>query len=311
MGNPLMRSDIANAVSAGMDDVFWNTANKMPKQFEDVFGSVPCDSQYYYSLPFYGFGQVPKSGEATAVTYDSPGEGYKATAEPDVYKLACRVSREAYEDERYNMLKSIPKELSKSFVNTENIVAFTLINNGFNDSYTFADREPLFGDATTYAHPLKGSGGLGYNRPASAGTDLDATSLMAGLIALRRTLDDRGGYWNISLLSDGVTLMVPLELQDVAYALVKSQLDPESAMNAENWLRGINIKVYVCDFLTDPDAWFLIANKSNHRIKMFNRIPLESNSDRESTTGCLVFGGYQRYIPYPEDWRGIYGNPGL
>ena len=309
MANPLMRTDIANAVTAGLDDVFWDSAADTPAQYADVFGEETVDGQYYQALPFYGFGQVPESGEGTAITYDSPGEGYKATVEPDVYKLGCRITREAYDDERYAMLKTVPKELAKSFRYTKNVIAFNILNNGFSDSYVFADSEPLFGDATLYTHPLK-NGGTDYNRPASAGTDLTKAAFKTALIDLKRTLDDRGNYWDIGILSKGVTLVVPLELQDKAYELINSDLDPESANNAKNWIRNIKISVFVADFLTDPDAWFVIANKSVHRIKVFNRIALDTDADREFSTGCLLYSGYERYVPYAESWRGSWGSPG-
>ena len=309
MANPLMRSDIANAVTAGMDDVFWDSAADVPEQYKDVFGEEKMDGQYYQALPFFGFGQVPKSNEATALTYDSPGEGYKATVESDVYKLACRISREAYDDERYGMLKATPKELAKSFRYTKNVVMANLLNNGFSDSYVFADGEPLFGDATTFTHPLK-NGGTDYNQPSAGGVDLNAATLMGALIDLRRTLDDRGKFWNIGALSSGVTLYIPLELQDVAFALTRSEKDPESAKNAMNWLKNEKITVKVGDFLTDPDAWFVVCNKSIHRVKCFNRILLDTDSDREFSTGCLLYSAYERYVAYPETWRGIWGSSG-
>ena len=309
MANPLMRTDIANAVTAGLDDVFWDAADDVPAQYEEVFGSQQCDGQYYQALPFTGFGVIPKSNEGTPLTYDSPAEGYKATVEPDVYKLGCRITREAYDDERYGMLKRTPQELAKSFRYTKNVVMANLLNNGFSASYTFADGSPLFGDATTYLHTLK-NGQTDANRPVNAGVDLNKESLKGALIDLRRTLDDRGKFWNIGVLSYGVTLFVPLELEDEAYALTKSEKDPESANNAMNWLKEKKINVVVGDFLNDPDAWFVLASKKIHRVKAFNRIALDTDSDREFQTGCLLYSGYERYIPYPEDWRGAWGSPG-
>ena len=309
MSNPLMRTDIANAVTAGLDDVFWNAADDDTPQYVEVFGEEKADGQFYQALPFAGFGLIPKSGEAQALTYDSPKEGYKATVEPDVYKLGCRISREAYDDERYGMLKRVPAELANSFKYTKEVVVFNLLNNGFSASYTYADGEPLFGDATTYSHPLK-NGGVAYNRPANAGVDLNKETLKGALIDLRRTLDDRGKLWKRGILKQGVTLLVPLELQDTAYALANSEKDPDTANNGLNWLKTVKINVMVGDFVTDPDAWFVFANKKIHRIKAFNRIPLDTDSDREFSTGCLLYSGYERHIPYPEDWRGAWGSPG-
>ena len=309
MGNPLMRAEIANAVTAGLNEVFWNSAATVPAQYEKVLGSETMDGQYYKALPFYGFGQVPKSSEAKILTYDSPGEGYEATVESDIYKLGCRISREAYDDERYGMLKKVPSELAKSFGYTKNVIAFNILNNGFSDSFVFADGEPLFGDGTTYTHPLK-NGGTDSNRPTSAGVDLNAESLKNAMIDLKRTLDDRGNLWDIGILSEGITIGIPLELQDIAFGLVNSDLDPESAKNTANWLKSQKISIEVLDFVTDPDAWFLFAGKNKHRVKVFTRIVLDTDSDREFSTGCLLYSGYERYVAYAEDWRGVWGSPG-
>jgi hypothetical protein len=311
MSNPLMKEDIANAVAAGMDDTFWNSAEDVENEFMDVFGEQAIGGDSYQTLPMTGFGRVPKSSQAAAITYDSPIEGYLSTIRSDIYKLAARVSREAYDDERYGFLNSIPEELARSFKITENMVCAEFLQGGHSDvaANVLADGEPLFGDGTTYTHPLK-NGGTDYNRPATAGAPLNKETLRAAIIDIKRTLDDRGKFRNLSVANSGIVLAVPQELEATAYGLIMSDKDPETANNTANWLKQQKIRIKVLNYQTDADMWSVFAEKSKHKVKIYRRIALDTDSDREFSTGCLIFSGYTRYIVSAAEWRFVWSSPG-
>lgn len=304
----LTTGNIPNLLTARLDMVFRNEAKSIPKQWEGIFGTENATGSTFDATSTYGFGLVPKSSEGAALTYDKPGEGYKSTSTIDLFKLGFKITREAYDDERYGQMKDMAAELAKSFIYTKNVNAANIFNNGFSDSYVYADSEPLFGDATLYTHPLKKTGGVDYNRPANAGVDLNKASLTAAINDIRATLSDSGKLWQIGLRP--TQLIVHPDNEAKAYELLNSAQDPEGANNTENWLKTIKLVPVVNDFLTDPDAWFLSCGSSVNKLKLFQRVALETSSEVDFNTDAMLYKGYERYLFGAIDWRGVWGSSG-
>lgn len=304
----LTTGNIPNLLTARLDMAFRNEAKSIPKQWEGLFGTETATGSTFDAISTYGFGQVPESSEGAPLTYDKPGEGYKSTSTIKLYKMGFKITREAFDDERYGQMKDMASELSKSFIYTKNVKAANIFNNGFSDSYVYADSEPLFGDATLYTHPLKKTGGVDYNRPENAGVDLNKASLKDAINAVRATLSDSGKLWQVGLRPS--VLLVHPDNEAKAYELISSQLDPEGANNTENWLKTVKLQVVVNDFLTDPDAWFLLCGKETHKLKLFQRVGLETDSEVDFNTDSMLYKGYERYIFGAIDWRGTFGSSG-
>ncbi|GAG24148.1 unnamed protein product, partial [marine sediment metagenome] len=60
----------------------------------------------------------------------------------------------------------------------------------------------------------------------------------------------------------------------------------------------------------DPDAWYLLADKSNHQVKWIWRLRPETSMDTEKLTLNFLYFLYCRYSLGWIDYKGTYGSPG-
>ena len=111
------------------------------------------------------------------------------------------------------------------------------------------------------------------------------------------------------------TLLVPPDLQYEAVRILDSELQPEDDTNAVNPLSKTGLTLQVWDYLTDTDAWFLLADKSNHKLTIYDREPFTTSHIFDFDTGDIKFKGKERFSSLWGDPRGMFGsqeskNPG-
>src|SRR3546814_4975903 len=90
-----------------------------------------------------------------------------------------------FEDEQYNYINDIPKMLARSMRQTEETVAWNVLNRAFNSNFVGADGVSL-GSAS---HPLVGGGT--YSNTLATAADLTETSLEQAITDLRGYVDDQ------------------------------------------------------------------------------------------------------------------------
>ena len=155
-------------------------------------------------------------------------------------------------------------------------------------------------------HPLT-SGGTFANEPATA-ADLNETSLEDALINIAGFVDERG----LKVALRGLKLIIPRQLQFVAERLMVSNLRVGTADNDVNALRSMGMLpdgYAVNDFLTDPDAFFIMTDAPRGMIH-FERTPLSTNMEADFDTGNMRFKARERYSFGFSDPRCVFGSPG-
>jgi hypothetical protein len=94
----------------------------------------------------------------------------------------------------------------------------------------------------------------------------------------------------------------------IAGVLLGATLLPGGNFNDPNLLKNVGLTLIIDDYLTDPDAWFLIGD--DHDMNYFDRrLPKFSNSD-DFDSGDMKFKVTRRNAAGFGDWRGVYGSPG-
>jgi hypothetical protein len=66
----------------------------------------------------------------------------------------------------------------------------------------------------------------------------------------------------------------------------------------------------VWDYLTDTDAWFLLADKSDHKLVIYDREPFTTSHIFDFDTGDIKFKGKERFSSGWGDPRALFGSPG-
>ncbi len=295
------RSNLADEVSSGLRAILFEKYNQYPDEYKQIFNVYESKKSEEKDSALSGFGLMPVKGEGEPIVYDDPLQGYRVTYTHITYGLGFRVTAEMYEDDEYGKIKKMPIALARSAKHTVEQTAANIFNYGFVSTYNVGgDGKPLF----ALDHPLTG-GGTYANRPEIP-ADLTVSSLQQAILSMEETVDDRG----LLLAIKPKLLVVPPALKWTARELIGSKLKPYTSDNELNAFLDEDLTYFVWHYLTDDDAWFLLADKDDHELNFFWRKKLQTESDVDFDTGDLKFKAVMRFSVKWSDWRGTYGSPG-
>jgi phage major head subunit gpT-like protein len=103
-------------------------------------------------------------------------------------------------------------------------------------------------------------------------------------------------------------ILVPSELEEEGFALLSSEKQPDTNNNNRNIFYG-RYKLYVWDWLTDANAWFMMDSRRRRLyLHWFQRVLLEVYADNDWKQQVRSIGGYMRFVNGSTNWRFIYGN---
>src|SRR3990167_11241916 len=244
------------------------------------------------------FGSVPVKAEGANVAYDNLAQGYATTYQADTYELAFRASKEALDDEQEEIVSDAARALGASLTYTYNVDHSNVFND-FTSTTGSPDGVALF----SASHPLAG-GGTGSNTLATQ-ADLSITSLRDLMNVIADTTDGSGKllHWRPSIL------LVPNELSWLSKELINSPDRPDTADRATNVHKG-ELTVIVWPYLTDPDAWFLLAEPSKHNVRTYWRERPNTMHDWDFESSSMKVKVRSRWIRGHSDYKGVAGSSG-
>lgn len=222
-------------------------------------------SELYTSVT--GMGDAQEKPEGQAFATDIIQAGYTKSFLHLAFGLAFEVTMEAQEDDRHDIISDYAKWLMFAM----NVVYEKRAALPFNNGFT-TEQSPDGVSVFNAAHPLK-SGGTARNQLAVA-SNLSWTSLAQACIDWQRETKFESGQFMQP--AESMILYVPPELEFTADRIVKSTGLPGSADNDVNSLKSLrNIKVVKNVYLTDTNAWFLLAANKNHGFRSYTRKGIE------------------------------------
>ena len=250
-----------------------------------------------------GMGDAQEKPEGQPFATDIIQVGYTREALHTEFGLAFEVTVTAQEDDRYDVLSDYARWLMFSMNVVYEKRAALLFNNGFT-SENSPDGVSIFNGT----HPLKG-GGTARNQLTVA-ADLSWTSLQTALTDWQRETKFESGQFMQP--ANDLILYVPPELEFTAARIVNSTGLPGSADNDVNAIKSLrDIKIVKNVYLTDTDAWFLVAANKNHGFCSYTRVPvvmLPGMTNIETRNRHYPFRGRQSWVNYM--WQGAFGTPG-
>ena len=213
-----------------------------------------------------GVGDIPEKGEGATYATDVIRAGYTKEYLHTEFGFMFEVTQTALEDDRYDVLADHAKWFMFAARVVQEKRAAIPFNNGFT-SETTPDGLSVFNSA----HLLK-AGGTARNVLATA-SDLSWTSLQQALVDWQRETKFEAGQTMMPV--EDLVLYVPPELEFTAAKIVNSTLQPGVADNDLNTIRTLrNISVVKNVYLTDTDAWFLLASNKSHGFCSYTRVPM-------------------------------------
>ena len=300
----ISRAQLAKELEPGLNALFGMEYDRYENQHAEIFTTESSDRAFEEEVMLSGFGAAPTKAEGAAVSFDDANESFTARYNHETIALAFSITEEAVEDNLYDRLSSrYTRALARSMAHTKQVKAASILNNAFTAGASAGGGGVALCDAS---HPLT-NGGTFANEPATA-ADLNETSLEDSLISIAGFVDERG----LRVALRGMKLIVPRQLQFVAERLLVSNLRVGTADNDVNALRSMGMLpdgYTINDFLTDPDAFFLLTDAPRGFLH-FERVPLSTQMEADFDTGNMRFKARERYSFGFSDPRCVFGSPG-
>ena len=283
--------------------VMFDAQKELPAIWRDIFSIKTSDRKFERVMSVTGMQDVPEKGEGAPYTTDLITPGWTKDFIHTEFGMMFEVTETALEDDQYDQLSQYARWMMLSARIVEEKRAALLFNNGYTTELS-PDGVSVF-NAT---HVLK-SGAAGRNQLSTA-ADLSATSLEQALIDLQTETKDEAGHLVAPISS--LQLYIPPALEFVAERILKSTLRPGSADNDINALKRRTWSVVVNPYLTDTDAWFVLAgNKSQHGFTSYTRVPMSMKPRQiDSRTGNLLYPIRFRRSWGVKMWQGAFGSVG-
>lgn len=138
--------------------------------------------------------------------------------------------------------------------------------------------------------------------------DLNETAIEAAVIQMAAWTDERG----LLIAAKPRKLIIPPAYQFVAKRLLGTELRVGTADNDINALKALGTigdGYAVNNFLTDPNAWFILTDVPNG-LKHFQRVAMKQSMEGDFDTGNVKYKSRERYSFGWSDPMGIWGSPG-
>ncbi len=214
------------------------------------------------------------------------------------YGKQVPVEREIVDDEEWGLLADIGQQLGYMAAYTMEKKAAALFNDAFSGgTYKCEDGKSICNSAHTNSDG-------GNSQSNSSTNSFNFAGLETTRLAQRKLTNYRGDKLGVRPRLQ----LVPVELEQTGWELLKSIGKPDTANNNLNYYQGM-YDLAVWDFLTDTNAWFSIdPSLMKQNLIWYQRIALEVFGDGNLFAGTKKIGGYFRASHGCRDWRWIYGN---
>lgn len=298
----IIRSAIRNLLVPGARSVFWDY-EMFPAQYKEIYKTEHSNMAEERDIEIRTFGLAQIKAEAGPIAFDNGyGQRFVTTYVHKDVGLSFAISQNAIEDNLYkNKFGSMVNSLKQSMLVTKDILGAAPLNGAFT-TYMSADGQTL----CSTGHLI--DGGTYANRPAQ-GSQLAEASLESALTAIRRFKDAAGKPIHVR----AELLVVAPENEWAADRLIytagRTGTD-NNDISAIHRRKAIPKGYVVNQYLTNPDAWFIITN-ANDGFKHFIRREIEIDVDTDFSTSNVLCKASERYSFGNSNPRSTYGNPGI
>lgn len=289
-----------------IDHIIRDEYNTYPQMYREFFNVKSSRRAFENVMGLTSLGYVVTKEEDARVTYDKIYQGPKSQYVHIAMALAVRTSMEAMQDDMDSIFGGMARGLGRSAAYAPEILAADVINNGetaqSGTMFTPPNAEALFSASHAIPHAYDGASTT-YSNLGS--TDFTITSLRSALNNMARIPDDRG---KLVRFTPDVILGAP-EMQYTFEEILGSEKKSGTADNDLNAFRTLfNLRHMGWHFLTDLDAWYLRAKKSETDLNFFWRMPWATDYDEDFDTGGMKTKIVGRMSCGWSNWRGIYAS---
>ena len=298
----ITRAQLLKELIPGLDTLFGLEYGTYENQHAMIYTMENSDRSFEEATNLSGFDAAPVKDEGASIQYDTAQESYTQRYDHETIAMGFSLTEEAMEDNLYDSIaKRYTKAMARSMAYTKQVKAAAVLNNGFS-SYNTGDNVTLFNTA----HPLVSGGNLA-NRPTTA-ADLSEAAVEDMEIQIAGWTDERGLLINHMPKK----LVIPRQLKYTATRILMSDMRPGTAdndVNANKQQNTIPEGWCINNYLTDPNAWFVVTDVPDG-LTFYERIAYQTSSDGDFDTGNMRDTARERYSFGVTNPRGVWGSPG-
>lgn len=291
------------ALWPGIKEWWGRSYDEHQEEYVDLFDKETSDKAYEEDVEITGFGLAPVKQQGSSINYDVESQGAVTRYTHVAYALGYVVTFEELRDDLYEVVsKRRAKQLAFSMRQTKENVGANVYNRAFSSSYTGGDGVSLINTA----HPT--TSGNQSNQLTTA-ADLSEAAIEDLTIQIMQAQNNKG--LRISLMPQSIH--VPVQLYYEANRILKSVLQNDTAQNAINVLKAINVfpkGIKMNHYFTSATAWFIRTN-APAGMKHFERDAIMFDQDNDFDTKNAKAASYERYSMGWSDWRGVFGTAGV
>jgi hypothetical protein len=300
MGVPHNAAGFGDLLDKRVTKLFYDELTQLPDIRGKFFGMEKSNDSFER---WSEVGALPDFQAFTdSVPYQSQYQGYATTATHLEFANGFQVTRDLYDDDRHGIWERRPVALANAYNRTVQKHGARAFNNAFSvDSLFYTNSEAVALCSTAHTTTSGASTSSGFSNSVTSA--MSATSLAAARIQMRAFRGDQGE--RISTLPSKI--LIPPDLYDVAFEIVKSAGKPDTANNNAN-VHQNQYEIQDWEYLTDTNNWFLLDDRMMKQwLVWFDRVPLEFGMAEELDTLIAKWRAYCRYSYAWFNWRFILG----
>ena len=297
----LLKTNIGDTLEPGFLEIFLDNYKETERIFTALFSVKSSTKQDERISAFTGFGYPVPKPENAPITYEDPIQMYDTVFTHVVYAKGFKVSREAIDDDQYNIISRLPGLLGRSLRRWEENSGSLVLQRAFNTSYQGGDAVPL---AST-VHP-RSDGGATQSNASATGITLTEANYETARLAMRNQLDDKG--MKVDVMPNKI--YVPIALEKSARIIFESNLRSGTADNDVNFYKGtLQIVPWIYLDNTSTTAWFL-CDTDQANFLWFWKDRAEFKNDTSFETDAYLYKARERFSNGFGDWRGFWASAG-
>lgn len=300
---PTFTSTAPELLEPWVTSIFFNTYKQLEEMLSKVYNVKKSTKAFEDTFAVSGLGQFALKPEGTPITYDDPVQSGRKRVVHSTFALGFRVTMEMMDDDQHNIISRMPQDLGRGARHNREVNAWNRLNNGFTTATGLPEGDGTARALFSAAHVRLKDLGVSSNI-ASPGVALSISGLEDAITNFRMTQDDSGRRINIQPKQ----IICHPNDEFVAMQILDSQSEPFTADNQINTMSRMGLTATSIPYLTDTDAWFLFAEKSQHSLTFYERMSLRFDRNKDSQTKDALFDAMMRYSVTHDDWRGSYGS---
>lgn len=270
------------------------------RNFQSQLGSVArikgATQGTEYDLETGDIGEMEEfDGE---IAFDSPTEGYKKSVTETQWAKGLKATRQLLRNDLYQVLIDRTEALADAANDKWESVGVSPFIDGFSSAFTTGDALSLWNTAHTNRQNSTTQG----NRGTSA---LSAAAVEATRLLMKKFKTNRDN----KRVSAPDMLIVPDDLEEKAYEIIKSAGKVDTAMNNRNFHQGKYKLLVWSQYLTDTNDWFMVDSREMLR-KLIFRVWEDQQFFRSGEFNTLVskYACYFSIAISTVEWRWGYGH---